>query len=174
MIIWFTGISGSGKTTLAGLLEAKLKSDGLEVGRVDGDLFRKKEKRENIFSKEEIIKNNERMLEHSGFLEHVCDAVIVSAISPYEETRERARATFGSKYIEIFLTAPREVLIKRDPKGLYAKALSGEIKNLIGFSEEAMYETPKCPDLVLNTSTLSVEEALEKIYNLIKSHESGK
>ena len=163
MIIWFTGVSGSGKTTLSVALVQALQQRGYSVHRVDGDAFREKEKRENVFSREEIIENNLRIIEHVQSILNDYDIIIVSVISPFEETRKKAREVFGQNLKEIFVDCPREILISRDPKGLYAKALRGEVKNLIGFSPESPYEPPENPDLKICTDKVNVDHATKTI-----------
>lgn len=168
MIIWFTGLSGSGKTTLSDRLKKELKKLGYSVYQVDGDIFREERKSRNSFTKEEILKNNYQIISYCQSIFSKYDFIIVSVISPFEETRRKAKETFGKDYLEIFLSCPLEELIKRDPKKLYSKALSGKIENLIGFSKENPYEIPKNHDLVINTLKESVNGALDKIISLIK------
>ena len=107
------------------------------------------------------------MIAYCQSIQRDYDFVLVAAISPYEETRQKARQTFGHDYLEIFLFCPLEVLMKRDVKNLYAKALDGQIKNLIGFSPESPYETPSQCDLKIDTSQVDQETALKMIINLI-------
>ena len=163
MIIWFTGVSGSGKTTLSLALLEALRERGYSVHRVDGDAFREKEKRDNTFSREEIIANNLRIIEHVQSLLSDYDVIIVSVISPFKETRKKAREVFGRNLKEIFLDCPANVLVSRDPKGLYAKALRGGIANLIGFSPDSPYEPPENPDLAIRTDLVSAQDALQTI-----------
>lgn len=170
MIIWFTGLSGSGKTTLSNLLKKELKKLDYSVCQVDGDIFRKKERRENRFSRKDILDNNYRMISYCQSTQKDYDFIIVSAISPYEETRKKARKIFGKEYVEIFLHCPLGELIKRNVKNLYQKALKGEIKNLIGFSPSVPYEKPKNPHLIVNTSKETIREALRKILELINKN----
>ena len=169
MIIWFTGLSGSGKSTLANNIE-KILSCSQKVHLIDGDIFRENEKNKNTFSKEEILKNNYQILEHIESIENNHDLIIISAISPFEETRNHAKKIFKDKYIEIYIHCPIEELIKRDTKGLYLKAIKGEIDNLVGFSKTHPYEVPRNPSLSINTSDLNIEESLQKILTLIKNN----
>ena len=163
MIIWFTGVSGSGKTTLSLALVEALQKRGYSVYRIDGDAFREREKRENTFSREEIVENNVRIIEHVQSVLNDYDVIIVSVISPFEETRKKAKEFFGKNFREIFLDCPKNILISRDPKGLYTKALKGEVKNLIGFSPQSPYEIPENPDLAIRTDQESVEHAIQTI-----------
>ncbi len=165
MIIWFTGVSGSGKTTLADKLARTLQDRGYSVHCVHGDDFREKEKRENTFSREEIIENNLRIIDYVQSIQSEYDIIIIAVISPFEVTRKKVRETFRENLREVFLDCSREVLIARDPKGLYAKALRGEVKNLIGFSPQSLYERPKKPDLTIRTDKVDVDVAIETIMN---------
>lgn len=168
MIIWFSGLSGSGKTTLSDVLKKRLEKAGCLVYQIDGDKFRKKRKARNIFSREEILNNNYQIITHCQSIKRDYDFILVSVIAPYEETRRKAREIFGKDYLEIFLDCPVEVLTKRDPKKLYAKALKKEIRNLIGFSPESPYERPRNYDLKINTSKIDIDSSLKRIESLIK------
>lgn len=168
MIIWFTGLSGSGKSTLSDLLAKELGQAGYSVFQVDGDLFRKETKKENDFSREAIVENNHKIINFCQEIEKNHDFVIVSVISPYKQTREKARQVFGKKYCEIFLDCPIEALIKKDVKGIYKKAMDGQLKNLIGFSENSPYEKPENPDIKIDTSKTDVQSSLKIILDFIK------
>jgi len=170
MIIWFTGLSGSGKTTLSHRLKGKLEKAGFSVFQVDGDTFRKKKKIKNTFSRKEILENNYNIISYCQSLQKKYDFIIVSVISPLQETRQRAKEIFKKDYLEIFLYCPIEELLKRDPKKLYKRALAGEVKNLIGFSDQNPYEIPKKPNLMIDTSKDNIEESLRKIKALIKKN----
>lgn len=168
MIIWFTGLSGSGKTTLSNHLEEILEKDGYSVFQVDGDAFRKKKKAQNTFSRKEILENNRNIISYCWTIREKYDFIIVSVISPLLKIRKEARKLFKKDYLEIFLHCPVKELLKRDPKKLYARALKGEIKNLIGFSDQNPYETPENPELIIDTSKSNIKESLKKIIKLIK------
>lgn len=168
MIIWFTGLSGAGKSTLAGGLKEILENLNFSVYVADGDVFRQKKKKENRFSREDIVKNNLEIISHCKKIEHEYDFVIVAVISPFQETRDIARETFGDKYLEIFLDCPLDVLIKKDVKKLYEKAKTGEIKNLIGFSPVSPYERPTNPDVVIKTNEVSISDSMKVILNALK------
>lgn len=166
MVIWFTGLSGSGKSTLSGYLKIALEKDGFSVLQVDGDLFREKNKAD--FTRKGIIENNLRIVSHCNEVKKDYDFLIVSVISPYQETRDIARKLFDKEYVEIFLNSPLEVLVKNDTKGLYARAKKGEIKDLIGFSEGSPYETPKNPELEIRTDKMEVGKSVEIILEHLK------
>lgn len=170
LLIWFTGLSGAGKTTLAGKLKDLLQAGGESVQLVDGDPFREKTRNSNTFTREEIIQNNLRMIRHCEEIAPESDYLLVSAISPYQETRDIARRTFGRRYLEVFVDCPVNVLSARDTKGLYARAARREITNLIGVSASTPYERPAQPDLVVDSSLESPDESLARIRALISKH----
>lgn len=168
MIVWFTGLSGAGKSTLAAGLGLALKKKNSSIKIVDGDMFRKKRGTQGKLSKEEIISNNHQIIERCSELIDNYDYLIVAVISPYPETRNHARKKFGDKYFEVFVDCPPEELLRRDTKGLYRKAINGEIDNLIGFSEKSPYEKPGSPDVVLETSKMSIETSVSILLEKLK------
>lgn len=170
MIIWFTGLSGSGKSTLSDYLKKVLEAAEFSVLQVDGDVVRGQKNKERKFSREDIIENNLEIISYCKTAKKGYDFLIVSVISPYRETRSKAREVFGEDYLEVFLNCPLEVVSKNDVKGLYAKAKKGEIKNMIGFSPDSPYEIPANPDLEIATDKVSIPESIEKILNTIKEH----
>jgi adenylylsulfate kinase len=169
VIIWLTGLSGSGKTTLSNLLKEKLTKDGYTVEWYDGDRVREELKIVSDFSKEGILKNNHEIINRINKVKEEADFILISLITPYQEVRNYARKIFGKEYFEVYIKCDKNTLIERDTKGLYKKALNGEIDNLIGFSEKIPYEEPVNPDLILETNLITPEEAIRKIYEkLIK------
>ncbi len=164
MIIWLTGLSGSGKTTLSNLLKEKLTKDGYTVEWYDGDRVREELKIVSDFSKEGILKNNHEIINRINKVKEEADFILISLITPYQEVRNYAREIFGKEYFEVYIKCDKNTLIERDTKGLYKKALNGEIDNLIGFSEKIPYEEPLNPDLILETNLITPEEAIRKIY----------
>jgi adenylylsulfate kinase len=165
MVIWFSGLSGSGKTTLGEALLIKLKKRGLKVEILDGDNIRQLFPSTG-YEKNERIEHIKRVGHLASRLEKAGVVVIGSLISPYEEARHFVRSNC-TNFIEIYLSTPLEVCEKRDPKGLYAKARKGEIKNFTGISDP--YEIPKKPEIEINTDKLSIDQALviiEKYLNL--------
>jgi adenylyl-sulfate kinase len=158
--IWFTGLSGAGKTTLARLLEPELQSRGHKVEILDGDIIRTNLSKGLGFSKEDRDTNIRRI----GF---VCDLLarngviaIAAAISPYKEVRDELRNTL-SNFIEVYVECPIPVLAERDVKGLYKKALAGEIKNFTGIDDP--YEAPETPEVIAHSDSETPEESLAKI-----------
>lgn len=163
--IWITGPSGSGKTTLAKALEKKLKDMDLKTEVLDGD-----ELRENLypnlgFDKEAREMHNKIVIHMAKLLSRNGIIPIVALISPYKKIREMARKELG-KFIEVYLKCSLEERIKRDPKGLYKKALNGEISGLTGFN--GVYEEPENPEIVLETDKIGVEEEVGVIMRKIK------
>ena len=170
MIIWLTGLSGSGKTTLCRLIEKKLKSDGYTVEWFDGDRVREELNIESDFSKEGILKNNFEVIKKINLVQDRVDYIVISLITPYEEVRKHAREIFGKQYFEIYVKCDKDTLIKRDTKGLYEKAINGELDNLIGFSDEFPYEEPSNPDLIIETNLITSDEAVKKVFESLQIH----
>ena len=168
MIIWCTGLSGSGKTTICSLLADMLKSNDYSVEWYDGDRVREELKIESDFSKEGILKNNFEVINKINKVKGKVDYIIISLITPFNKVREYARKTFGKDYFEVYLKCDKNTLIERDTKGLYKKALNGELDNLIGFSDKIPYEEPSKPDLLLETNLISPDDAVKKIYSELK------
>jgi adenylylsulfate kinase len=156
--LWFTGLSGSGKSTIAHLVGPALDERGHIVEYLDGDTVRTHLSKGLGFSKEDRDTNIERIGWVASRLTRNGAAVLVSAISPYEETRRKARAMveeFGP-FIEVYVEASVEECARRDVKGLYEKAFAGEIKEFTGVSDP--YEAPSNPELVLHTEQDSPEQ----------------
>ncbi len=167
-VIWLTGPSGAGKTTLANALHEKFEEMGYTAEVLDGDGIRSKLYPDLGFSREEREMHNRVVVHMAETLARNGVITIVSVIAPYREWREYARREI-EKFIEVYLRCPVEVRIKRDPKGLYAKALKGEIKGLTGLDGE--YEEPENPELILDTDKMSVED--EVIAVIEKARELG-
>ena len=159
-VLWFTGLSGAGKSTLAGKLETVLKERGLRVELLDGDVVRTHLSKGLGFSKEDRDINIRRIGFVSNLLARNGVASISAAISPYRDIRDEVRANCDD-FVEVYVKCDLDVLVARDVKGLYAKALSGEIKNFTGVSDP--YEEPLNPEVVVETDRESEEESLAKI-----------
>ena len=159
--LWFTGLSGSGKTAIALALKERLEAQNKTVEMIDGDVVREKFHPTLGFSREDIRTNN-RLIAQLAKESHA-DFVLVPVISPYREDRQMARSIIGSKFKELFVHCPLEHCIQRDVKGLYQKALRGEINNLIGLAESNPYEPPERPELLVDTATQTISESVAKI-----------
>lgn len=158
--VWFTGLSGTGKTALAVRLEEELRKRGLKVERLDGDIVRKSLTRDLGFSKEDRDQNIERVTFVAKLLTRNGVVVLCSFISPYREVRARSRQEIG-EFVEVYCYAPLETLIERDVKGLYKKAIAGEIEGFTGISDP--YEPPQNPEVTIDSSTETIEESLDKL-----------
>lgn len=165
--LWFTGLSGSGKTSLAKPLERELKKRGLKVERLDGDIVRKSLTRDLGFTKADRDKNIERVTFVAKLLSRNGVAVMASFISPYRVVRQKVRQEV-TNFIEVFVEVPLEEAIKRDVKGLYRKALNGEIENFTGVSDP--YEEPLDPEIRVPTHLETVDESVQRILTYLEEH----
>ena len=162
--IWLTGLPASGKTTIAQALAKYLVGQGYAVETLDGDEIRLGMSADLGFSAEDRQQHNRRVVFVSKLLVRNGIIVLIPLISPYRETRDFARAEL-QRFVEVYVKCPVEECIRRDPKGLYAKALRGEIKDFTGL--DAPYEAPTTPELTLETDGLSVEECVDRIVQVI-------
>ena len=159
--VWFTGLSGAGKTTVAHRLEQALQERGLRVEVLDGDVVRTHLSKGLGFSKEDRDINIRRIGFVAQLLARNGVVCIASAISPYREIRDEIRATHDGNFIEVYAKCSIEELTRRDVKGLYAKALKGEIENFTGISDP--YEEPLNAEVVIDTEAEAEEESLGKV-----------
>jgi adenylyl-sulfate kinase len=153
-------MSGAGKTTLARSLEALLRERGMKVEVLDGDIIRQNLSKGLGFSKEDRDTNIKRIGFVCKLLSRNGVVAIGSAISPYRSVRDQVRQDIGD-FVEVYVRCPLEVLIDRDVKGLYRKALSGEIKNFTGISDP--YEEPLSPEVVVDTALQSPADSVTSI-----------
>ena len=160
-VIWMTGLSGAGKSTVAHEAEKVLFFKGYNVYVLDGDNVRGGLNANLGFSPEDRAENIRRVGEVAALFADAGVICLASFISPYSSDRDRARAAAGEAYHEVWVRADLDICEERDPKGLYAKARTGEIPDFTGIS--APYETPENPELELNTGELSVDEAVAKL-----------
>jgi len=157
---WFTGLPCCGKTTIADKVAEILKKRGYKVERLDGDIVRKDLTKDLGFSKEDRDENIRRVsylaknLTKSGLI------VLATFVSPYKARREKSREEIGN-FVEIYVKCPVEVCKKRDVKGMYKKALAGEIKNFTGVDDP--YEEPDNPELIINSDKETIGESVEKV-----------
>ena len=147
--MWFTGLSGSGKTTIARLVARELQERRLKVERLDGDVVRQSLTRDLGFSKEDRDKNIERVTFVAKLLTRNGVGVLCAFISPYREQRAKSRQEIG-EFIEVYVECPLDVCVQRDVKGLYVKAINGEIENFTGVSDP--YEPPDDPEIICRTA----------------------
>lgn len=166
VMVWFTGLSGSGKSTLAIALERELQRRGLLCRILDGDNIRTGINNNLGFSAEDRVENIRRIAEVAKLFIDTGIITIAAFISPTREMRQMAAGIIGADdFMEIYVSTPLEECERRDVKGLYAKARRGEIKEFTGIS--APFEAPVAPDLTLDTSTLSVKEAADRLMELV-------
>ena len=158
--VWLTGMSGAGKTTISSLLEEWLRDNGARVERLDGDEIRKHLSRGLGFSREDRDENIRRIGYVAELLSRNGVIALVAAISPYRSIRQELRLAIGA-FVEVHVDCPLSVLIARDAKGLYQKALSGEIAHFTGISDP--YEPPLTPELAIDSSTESPEESATRV-----------
>ena len=162
--LWMTGLSGAGKTTLTTRLVSELRDQGLAIEVLDGDEVRTNLSKGLGFSKEDRDTNIRRIGYVSRLLSRNGVGVITAAISPYRAIRDEVRRSIeadGAVFIEVYVNCPIPVLAERDVKGLYKKALAGEIKEFTGVSDP--YEEPLAPEVVVSTDQETVEESAHKI-----------
>lgn len=158
--LWFTGMSGSGKTTLARAVERILRDRGLKVEVLDGDVVRTNLSKGLGFSKEDRDTNIKRIGFVCKLLTRNGVVAVGSAISPYREVRDYVRRDIG-RFVEVYCRCPLDVLVQRDVKGLYKKALDGEIDNFTGISDP--YEEPLNPEVVADTDKETPERSVARI-----------
>jgi bifunctional enzyme CysN/CysC len=165
-VLWFTGLSGSGKSTIANLVEKKLHSLGKHTYILDGDNVRHGLNRDLGFTEADRVENIRRVAEVAKLMTDAGLIVLVSFISPYRSERQSARELMGEgEFIEVFVDTPIEECAARDPKGLYAKARRGELKNFTGV--DAPYEAPVAPEIHLKTSGREPVDMADEIVNLL-------
>ena len=164
--LWFTGLSGSGKSTLANLAADELRNRGHRVEVLDGDEVRTNLSKGLGFSKEDRDTNIRRIGYVCKLLARNGVIAISAAISPYREVRDEVRKMHDS-FVEVFVECPLETLVERDVKGLYKKAIAGEIKNFTGVSDP--YEAPLKAELVVNSARESREESLARLLGTLES-----
>jgi adenylylsulfate kinase len=164
IVIWFTGLSGSGKSTIANKLDVELNKIGLKTYILDGDNVRVGLNKDLGFSPESRKENIRRISEVAKLFADSGTIVMTAFISPYREDRKLARDLIGSDYVEVYVNTPIEECIKRDPKGLYKKAIAGEIKEFTGI--DAPYEEPLGPEISLDN--LSIKDSIEILIDYLR------
>lgn len=168
-IIWFTGLSGAGKSTTATLLEQKLSSMGCGTYLLDGDVIRKGLCKDLGFSDQDRIENIRRVGEVAKLMMDAGLIVLASLISPFQKDRDLVRSMVAKgEFIECYVDASLEVCERRDPKGLYKKARSGELKNFTGV--DSAYERPVNPELIVETELFSPAVIVDKMLDYLKAN----
>ena len=166
-LIWFTGLSGSGKSTIANVVEQRLHQKGIKTYTLDGDNIRKGINKDLTFSPEDRTENIRRIAEIANLMVDAGLVVLAAFVSPYKKDRENIRTIVkDANFVEVYVNTSLEECIRRDTKGLYKKALNGEIKNMTGIS--APYEAPESPDIEIVTENVEVDEAVNKIMSYLK------
>lgn len=164
-VLWFTGLSGAGKSTVATQVETALKQAGRRTCLLDGDAIRRSLCSDLGFSDADRSENVRRVAEVARLLSDAGVTVLVALISPRQQQREAARQRMApGTFCEIFVDAPLAVTQQRDPKGLYARALRGELKEFTGI--DSVYEPPTKPELRLDTTMLSPQQACDLVLQL--------
>ena len=169
--LWFTGLSGAGKTTLTNEIIPQLKARGVKVEVLDGDEVRTNLSKGLGFSKEDRDTNIRRIGYVARLLSRNGVGVIVAAISPYAAVRDEVRKDVeanGAAFVEVFVKASLDTLVGRDVKGLYKKAIAGEIANFTGVSDP--YEAPEHPEVLVSSDTETVAESAEKIIDYLEEN----
>lgn len=160
VVVWLTGLSGAGKTTITDALVPELRAAGRRVEVLDGDVVRAHLSKGLGFSREDRDTNVARIAFVAQLLARNGVVVVVAAVSPYRQAREDARRAIGD-FVEVHVATPLEACVSRDPKGLYKKALAGEIPSFTGVSDP--YEPPLAPELVLDTSASDVGISVARV-----------
>lgn len=169
-IVWFTGLSGAGKSTLAHAVEERLYQAGCRTYVLDGDNVRHGLCGDLGFSDDDRKENIRRVGETAKLFVEAGIVVLTAFISPFRDDRARVRALVpAGDFLEIYCACPVEVCETRDVKGLYQKARAGQIKEFTGISSP--YEAPQEPELVLDTSSQSIEESVEQVIALLRRHD---
>jgi len=168
-LLWFTGLSGAGKSTIANIVEKKLNADGKHTYLLDGDNVRHGLNRDLGFSSEDRIENIRRVGEVGKLFVDAGIIALASFISPFRSDRMIVRELFEpNEFLEVFVSAPLDICEKRDPKGLYKKARSGQIPNFTGV--DSPYEAPENAELVLDTTRSSPEQCADLVIEYMLKH----
>ncbi len=173
LVFWFTGLSGAGKTTVAEGARRRLENDGLRIRVLDGDSVRTQRHGHLGFDVPDIKENNALIARLCEQERAQYDVIFVPIISPFASSRTQARERLEPRFYEVYCSASLDTVLARDVKGLYAKALNGEIDNMIGYSPEVAYEPPSGPDLELDTTEQSPESAVTCLYEFVRSQMTG-
>jgi adenylyl-sulfate kinase len=163
--VWFTGLPCCGKSTIAEKVAEKLKNKGYRIERLDGDIVRKSLTSDLGFSKKDRDENIKRVTFVATLLTRNDVIVLATFVSPYRERRRKTREEIGS-FLEVYVKCPLEMCIKRDVKGMYKKAIKGEIKDFTGISDP--YEEPEHPELIIETEKETIEVSTQKVLDKLE------
>lgn len=167
LVLWFTGLSGAGKSTLSDLLRDRLHEQGRNPIQVDGDALRSGLCKDLGFTQHDRDENIRRAAELAKLLANQGFIVLCTFISPLKQNRDLARSIVGEAFVEVYVDCRVQETIRRDPKGLYARAIKGEIPNFTGIS--APYEAPENPDIHLRTDEIGIDECIGLLLRTIDS-----
>jgi bifunctional enzyme CysN/CysC len=167
-VVWFTGISGAGKSTIARIVESRLRERGLPVHNLDGDDIRHGLNRDLGFSDADRAENIRRVGELARLFNHAGMTVLVAAISPFREGRDAARALVApGRFVEVYVDTPLEIAERRDVKGLYKKARSGQLPNFTGI--DSPYEPPMDPEVRIDPSFVTADAAADEVLRVLEA-----
>ena len=166
LVLWLTGLSSAGKSTISAIVAERLRAAGQRVEVIDGDLIRERLSPDLGFSRADRDENVRRVTVLSDLLSRNGVIVVTAMISPYRQTREAVRRELGERFVEVFVKASLEACAQRDPKGLYAMALKGQIGEFTGVSDP--YEAPLAPEVLLDTELESPDESARKVLAFVE------
>lgn len=167
LVVWLTGLSGSGKSTIANTVEKELLDQGIHTYLLDGDNLRHGINQNLSFSQEDREENIRRISEIGKLFVDAGIVILIAVISPYKKDRDEARQKFNKdEFVEVYIKCTLEECEKRDPKGLYKKARTGEIKNFTGVTQA--YEEPIHPELIIDTTKQSITTSVRQLKNYIQ------
>ena len=167
LCVWLTGLSGAGKTTIAHQLHNIFTDNKIPCYVLDGDVLRSGINADLGFSDEDRSENIRRVSHIAKILMNAGITPIISLISPFKKDRDLAKAIINpNSFIEVYIKCSLESCIQRDPKGLYKKALGGEILNFTGL--DSPYETPVSPDILIDTESTSIQASVSTLWNYVK------
>jgi bifunctional enzyme CysN/CysC len=170
-VLWFTGLSGAGKSTVANLVERALHAEGRHTYLIDGDNLRHGLNRDLGFSAADRVENIRRAAEVAHLMADAGLIVLVALISPFRNEREAARRRIGDRFVEVFVDLPLAEAEARDPKGLYAMARRGELKNFTGV--DSPYEPPEAPEIRIDAAGMTAEAAAAQVLAWLHGAEAG-
>ena len=164
-ILWLVGLSGAGKSTIGDALIERLSAEGVQAARLDGDDLRVGLNSDLGFTPENRLENLRRAAHVAKLFSQLGNLTIASFISPLRADRQKIKEVLGEQYFEVYIKTSLETCEQRDPKGLYKRARSGELKQFTGVS--AVFEAPESPDLIIDTERLTVTEAVDLLRSKI-------